>query len=337
MSGHGPRTLRVREVVQETADACSIVFEEPALAYRPGQFLTLRIPSEQVATARCYSLSSSPHVDSLLTVTVKRTVDGYASNWLCDNVAPGTELEVLPPAGLFTPQDLSANLLLFAGGSGITPVMSIVKSALAQGSNTVVLIYANRDDSSVIFAAQLAALSRQHPKRFLVHHWLESVQGLPSVEQLAALARPYLTYDVFVCGPGPYMDAVEKAMATIGATHVHLERFVSLGGDPFAAPVQQVMVQDGPTATVHVELDGQLHELAWPTDSKLLDVLLAQGLDAPYSCREGNCSACGCKLLEGQVSMLANQVLEQQDLDDGWILACQSLPVSAVVKVSYDY
>lgn len=323
--------------MQETADAYSIVFEASSLDYRPGQFLTLKIPSEQEATARCYSLSSSPHVDNLLTITVKRTVDGYASNWVCDHVRPGTELEVLPPAGLFTPRDLSADLLLFAGGSGITPVLSIIKSALAEGVGTVVLIYANRDERSVIFAAQLAALARAHPERLIVHHWLESVQGLPSVENLAALARPYLAHEVFVCGPGPYMEAVEKALATIGATRLHIERFVSLDGDPFAAPAQQAVIEGGPTATVHLELDGTLHELTWPTESTLLDVLLAQGLDVPYSCREGNCSACGCKLLEGQVNMLANQVLEQQDLDDGWVLACQSLPVSAVVKVSYDY
>ena len=333
----GPTTLRVKEVVEETADAHSLVFEGPALPYAPGQFLTLRIPSDREPTARCYSLSSSPHVDELLKVTVKRTKDGYGSNWVCDSVKAGTELEVLPPSGMFTPKDLSADLLLCAGGSGITPVVSILKSALAQGTGRVVLLYANRDEDSVIFADEIGRLSAQHPDRLVVLHWLESVQGLPSTAQLRELVRPYAGFEAFVCGPGPYMDAVTAALAELEVpkARVHVERFVSLTGDAFAAPVE--VVSDGTeTTTVHVQLDGETSEHAWPAETVLLDLLLSKGLDAPYSCRQGNCSACGCKLLEGEVRMLANDVLEQEDLDEGWILACQSVPVTDTVKVSYD-
>ncbi|TAL20000.1 MAG: 3-ketosteroid-9-alpha-hydroxylase, partial [Frankiales bacterium] len=172
MSDHAPRRLTVKEVVRETADAHSLVFEGPALPYQPGQFLTLRIPSEQEPTARCYSLSSSPHVDDLLKVTVKRTAGGYGSNWVCDSVEVGTVLDVLPPAGHFTPKDLTADLLLCAAGSGITPVISILKSALAQGTAPVTLLYANRDEASVIFAAELRELVEQHPERLVVLHWL---------------------------------------------------------------------------------------------------------------------------------------------------------------------
>jgi 3-ketosteroid 9alpha-monooxygenase subunit B len=271
-------------------------------------------------------------------VTVKRTVDGYGSNWVCDNVGPGTVVEVLPPAGHFTPRDLGADLLLFAGGSGITPVVSIVKSALQRGRGHLVLVYANRDESSVIFGAELTDLSRQHPDRLVVLHWLESVQGLPSPEQLAELARPYADgREAFICGPGPFMDGVSKALASLGVPRplIHIEKFVSLSGTTWGEPVE-VVDDGGPTSTVHVELDGDAKELAWPQQSKLLDLLLAKGLDAPYSCRQGDCSACACKLIEGDVTMLKNNVLEQEDLDDGWILACQSLPVSNVVKVSYD-
>ncbi len=333
----GPTVLRVKEVVRETPDAHSIVFEGPALPYAPGQFLTLRIPSDREPTARCYSLSSSPHVDDLLKVTVKRTQGGYGSNWVCDSVEAGTELEVLPPSGMFTPKDLSADLLLCAGGSGVTPVMSILKSALAQGTGRVVLLYANRDEASVIFAAELRALAEQHPDRLVVLHWLESVQGLPSTVHLRELVRPYAGFEAFVCGPGPFMDAVTAALAELEVPRgrVHVERFVSLTGDAFAAPVE-VVSDGGPTSTVHVVLDGDASEHAWPSEAKLLDVLLAKGLDAPYSCRQGNCSACGCKLVEGEVRMLVNEVLEQEDLDEGWILACQAVPVSDVVKVTYD-
>ncbi len=337
MSDHAPRELVVKEVVHETADAHSLVFEGEPMDYKPGQFLTLKIPSDRELTARCYSLSSSPHVDDLLKVTIKRTVDGYGSNWVCDNVQPGTTVEVLPPAGHFTPRDLGADLLLFAGGSGITPVISIIKSALKRGRGHLVLVYANRDESSVIFGQELAELSAAHPERLVVHHWLESVQGLPTSPQLAELVRPHLGREAFICGPGPYMEAVNHALTELGVPRpmVHIEKFVSLSGTTWGAPVE-VVDDGGPTSTVHVELDGETSELAWPQQSKLLDVLLAKGLDAPYSCRQGDCSACACKLVDGEVTMLHNNVLEKEDLDEGWILACQSLPLTDVVKVSYE-
>lgn len=336
MSDHSPRKLTVKEVVCETPDAHSLVFEGPRLDYRPGQFLTLRIPSEQSPTARCYSLSSSPHVDDLLKVTVKRTAGGYGSNWVCDTVEVGTVLDVLPPAGHFTPKDLSADLLLCAAGSGITPVISILKSALAQGTGHLVLLYANRDEVSVIFAKELAALAREHPDRLVVLHWLETVQGLPGVPQLRELVRPYASHEAFVCGPGPFMEAVTAATneLQVPRSRVHLEKFVSLSGDPWEAPVE-VVSDGGAASTLKVDLDGQTHELAWPENKLLLDVLLDAGLDAPYSCRQGNCSACACQLVDGEVTMRNNNVLEKEDLDEGWVLACQSVPATPAVSVTY--
>lgn len=344
MSDHAPRRLVVKDVVRETADAHSIVFDGPPLEYRPGQFLTLRIPSDREPTARCYSLSSSPHVDDVMKVTVKRTVDGYASNWVCDSVQPGTEIDVLPPAGKFSPKDLDADLLLLAGGSGITPVISIVKSALAQGSGRLVLVYANRDEASVIFAGELRALAAEHPERLTVVHWLESVSGIPTTPQLRELVRPYASHEAFVCGPGPFMSCVQTALSELGLERrrIHVERFISLEGNPWEgleqtpATASAAAPAGGRTARVHVQLDGDTSEHAWPEGTKLLDLLLEGGLDAPYSCRQGNCSACSCKLLEGEVRMIHNAVLEQEDLDEGWVLACQSLPVTDVVKVSYD-
>jgi 3-ketosteroid 9alpha-monooxygenase subunit B len=329
--------LRVAEVVPETADACSLVFDSPGFDYRPGQFLTLRIPSDRCGSvARCYSLSSSPHVDSRLKVTVKRTVDGYGSNWICDSLSAGDEIESLAPAGIFTPSSLAEDLLLFAAGSGITPVMSIVKSALSAGSGRVVLVYANRDEQSVIFAAELATLVAKHPSRLTVIHWLESVQGLPSTETLAALAKPYTTYEAFICGPAPFMTAVRAALSGLGVARgrVHIERFKSLGANPFEQAV--VAESTARTASVTVTLDGAKHQFDWPADTKLLDLLLARGLDAPYSCREGACSACACRLVSGEVKMLNNDVLEEEDLEDGIRLACQSLPVTDEVEISYE-
>lgn len=334
--------LTVSGVIEETADARSLVFDTPPehFAYRPGQFLTLRIPSDRCGSvARCYSLSSSPDVDDSLRVTVKRTADGYGSNWLCDNVTAGDVLEVLPPAGIFTPRSLDGDLLLFAAGSGITPVLSIVKSALAAGRGRVALVYANRDEHSVIFAGDLRRLAAEHPDRLVVIHWLESVQGLPTAPQLRSLAAPIAGAESFICGPKPFMAAARTALAELAVPkdRIRIERFASLGGNPFerAEPVHPAAAGSGP-ATVEVSLDGERHRLSWPGQTKLLDLLLDNGVAAPYSCREGACSACACRLVSGEVKMLNNEVLEQDDLDEGIILACQSLPVTDTVEISYE-
>lgn len=335
--------LRVSEVIKETEDACSLVFDlspeqvEP-FSYLPGQFLTLRIPSERTGSvARCYSLCSSPQVDDRLRVTVKRTADGFASNWICDNVTAGSTMEALPPAGIFTPKSLHGDLLLLAGGSGITPVMSIVKSALCEGKGRLVLVYANRDETSVIFRDELRALAAEHPDRLAVIHWLETVQGLPTVAQLRVLAEPFTTGEVLLCGPKPFMALARKALADLEVPkdRIHLERFASLSGNPFERP-DLPPVDDTQPSTVDVELDGEHRTLPWPSQIRLLDLFLDNGLAAPYSCREGACSACACRLISGEVRMLTNEVLEQVDLDDGIILACQSLPVSEHVQISYE-
>ena len=186
--------------------------------------------------ARCYSLCSSPFTGDPMTVTVKRTADGYASNWLCDNAHAGMKLHVLAPSGNFVPKTLDTDFLLLAAGSGITPMMAICKSALAEGSGRVVLIYANRDENSVIFGAALRELAAKYPDRLTIVHWLESVQGLPSAAALAALAAPYVRHDAYICGPGPFMAAAEEAMKNVGtpADRIHIEVFKSLESDPFA-------------------------------------------------------------------------------------------------------
>ena len=341
--------LEVADVLAETDEARSLVFAVPdgvdvpadRLRYAPGQFLTLRVPSDRTGSvARCYSLCSSPFTDDTLTVTVKRTADGYASNWLCDHARPGMRVHVLAPSGTFVPKTLDDDFLLLAAGSGITPVMSICKSALSEGGGQVVLLYANRDDRSVIFGDALRELAGKYPDRLTVVHWLESLQGLPSAAALAKLAAPYTDRPAFICGPGPFMQAAQDALKALNvpARQIHLEVFRSLETDPFAA----VKIEDGvdsgdtPDATVVVELDGETYTVSWPRRAKLLDVLLDAGLDAPFSCREGHCGACACTLRNGKVNMEVNDVLEQQDLDEGLILACQSHPETDSVEVTYD-
>jgi len=339
--------LQVADVVEETSDARSLVFAVPdgveipadRLRYSPGQFLTLRVPSDRTGSvARCYSLCSSPFTDDQLTVTVKRTVDGYASNWLCDNAHPGMKIHVLAPSGTFVPRTLDQDFLLLAAGSGITPMMSICKSALSEGGGKVVLIYANRDENSVIFAGALRELSAKYPDRLTVVHWLETVQGLPTAAALAGLAGPYIGRDAYICGPGPFMAAAEEALKNSDAPahKIHIEVFKSLESDPFAAIVIEEDDSDEGPATAIVTLDGERHEVRWPRSAKLLDVLLDKGLDAPFSCREGHCGACAVLKKSGDVEMEVNDVLEQQDLDEGLILGCQARPRSDSVEVTYD-
>ena len=339
--------LQVAAVVEETDDARSLVFTVPdgaqipaeRLRYAPGQFLTLRVPSDRTGSvARCYSLCSSPFTGDPMTVTVKRTTDGYASNWLCDHAHAGMKIHVLAPSGTFVPKTLDQDFLLLAAGSGITPMMAICKSALAEGNGKVVLVYANRDENSVIFGGALRELAAKYPDRFTVVHWLESVQGLPSAAALAGLAAPYVGHDAYICGPGPFMAAAEEALknSDLPVERIHIEVFKSLESDPFAAVVIEEDDSDEGPATAIVTLDGEKHEIRWPRNAKLLDVLLDKGLDAPFSCREGHCGACAVLKKSGDVEMEVNDVLEQQDLDEGLILGCQARPRSDSIEVTYD-
>ncbi|MFG2499505.1 2Fe-2S iron-sulfur cluster-binding protein [Streptomyces sp. NPDC048441] len=331
-------TVRVAEVVRENADAVSLVLD-CQLPYRPGQFLTLRIPG---GAARCYSLASSPHTGEPMKVTVKRVAGGLGSGWVCDRVSAGDELEVLPPAGTFTPGDLGADLLLVAGGSGITPVVSIAKSALAAGGGRVTLLYANRDQDSVIFRDELRSLAEEFAGRLTVLHWLQTLQGLPTAALLAPALAPYANRPAYLCGPGPLMDAAEQALRATGCRSIHRERYFSLSDDvfdvvpdvvPYASEV--TAAADG-SVTAEISLDGASHEVSWGPDTPLLDAMLAAGLDAPYSCREGACSACCCRVVSGEVKMVRNEVLDEEDLAEGYVLACQTLPLSERVGITYE-
>ena len=353
--------LEVLDVVEETADARSVVLDpgehREDFRYKPGQFLTVAVPSDRTGlVARSYSLSSTPvDEDGPLTITVKRTPDGYASGWICKELHPGDTLRVLPPAGIFTPKDLDADLLLLAAGSGITPIMSITRTALARGSGRIVLFYANRDEQSVIFAEALTELAVEHPDRLQVVHWLETVQGLPSQNQLRGFAAQYIEWEAFVCGPTPFMAAAVAALKELEfpRDRRHQEKFVSLGGNPFEAGAERVPdvpdgvdtsdpnrpvepVPTGPPAHLQVDLDGEEYDFNdWNPGTTILEHLESKGIKAPYSCREGECSACAVRLLEGEVNMRANDVLEDEDLADGIRLGCQSEAASDKVRVTY--
>jgi 3-ketosteroid 9alpha-monooxygenase subunit B len=328
--------------VTETEEACSLVFDVPPdlaseFEYQPGQFLTLRIPSDRDGSvARCYSLCSSPMTGDPLTVTVKQTPDGYASRWIAANVTAGTELDVLPPAGMFVPRSLDDDILLLAAGSGITPAMSILRSVLAAGTGRVVLVYANRDERSVIFGSALRHLSAPAGPRLLVVHWLDVLQGLPSGPSLAPLIRPYAAYQMFASGPDPFLSAVREAARAVGVAPrtVRVERFLSLQHNPFDVAGTPELA--GVAATLSVTLDGETRSLGWPAGVRMLDLLIDAELDPPYSCREGICGACACQLTGGKVEMVSNEVLDDADLADGYVLACQSVALTPDVSVTYE-
>jgi 3-ketosteroid 9alpha-monooxygenase subunit B len=333
------RSLTVAKVVVETPDARSIVLDVPPdladwFRHRPGQFVTVRVPMPEGQVARCYSLSSAPGEPPA--ITVKRT--GPASGWLVDNVAAGTVLDVLQPAGMFTPRSADDDLLFVAAGSGITPVMSILRYVLATGTAHAVLVYANRDPESVIFDADLRVLEGAHPDRLTVVHWLESERGLPGAEQLRELLEPHAARDTYVCGPTAFMAAVDTALRAIPTPRgrLHVEKFVSLPEDPFEEEAAIVSDAAGDEGVIEVELDGERRRVPWPSGTRMLEVLVENGLAAPSSCRQGLCGACTTRLEAGEVTMVNNDVLEQEDLDDGYILACQALRVTPEVKITYD-
>lgn len=343
MTANRYHRLTVQAVTDETPDARSITLAVPegladSFRYRPGQFLTLRLAVGGRHLPRCYSMSSTPGLDDALRVTVKRVAGGRGSNWLCSHLRPGDSLEVMAPAGLFTPAGLEGDFVLAAGGSGITPVFSILRAALVRGSGRIRLLYANRDERSVIFRDALQALAAEHPSRLQVIHWLDSVQGTPSVAQLAAFGHGFEAAQAFICGPGPFMDAMATALAGAGLDRerIHVERFVSLPDEEAAPPA---VAADAPppveVAEVSLLLDGSEHHFSCGGSETLLDAAERHGIAVPHSCRVGMCASCMCQVEEGEVVLRHNDALDARDLARRWTLSCQATPATARLRVKF--
>ena len=335
--------LRVAKVIDETHDSRSLVFEIPAdlierFHYRAGQFLSFKIPYEGHVLTRSYSLASSPDTDREHKVTIKRVDDGRISNWMNDRVEAGVRLMVVPPAGSFVLNDADRRIILFGGGSGITPVISIIKSALATSHRSMKLIYANRDERSIIFKAELDELARTHPDRFQIVHCLDDIDGFLDCDAVKRLVGSDVGSDFYLCGPGPFMAVAEEALRELHVDHdlIHVERFVSppdpgLHVEELAPEVTDDSVPD----TITVVLDGETQEIPYQKGEKILLAVRAAGLDAPYSCEEGYCSCCMAKLTAGEVKMDTNDCLSKGLLDEGWVLTCQSRCVSGKVRIEY--
>jgi 3-ketosteroid 9alpha-monooxygenase subunit B len=337
--------LRVARVARETADALSIVFEVPpdlahAFQYHAGQFLTLKIAHEGKELSRCYSLASSPDCDAEHKVTVKRVPDGRVSNWLVDNVRAGDVLRVAPPGGRFTLTKTDTPLVLFAAGSGITPVISLLKSALVTTGRPCKLVYANADVASIIFRAELDRIYADYGERFTLFHHLDVDRGFLRDTDIRGHVVDVLNGQFYVCGPGPFMDTVERALLALAvpAAALHFERFVS-PPDPGATPAAAVYPasEGGEVApkSIRVYLDGRTRELPYEQGKTVLATVQQAGLEPPFSCTEGFCGCCMARLRAGRVRLIRNDFLSPQELEEGWVLTCQSIPVSEECSVEY--
>ena len=341
---HGFHPLRVRRVAHETADAASFVFEVPAdrraaFAYEAGQFLTFRASVGGAVHHRCYSMSSAPAVDDEMQVTVKRVPGGLVSNWMIDTLGPGDVVEASVPAGVFCLGPGDGDLVAFSAGSGITPVFSLVKTALATTDRRVRLYYANRDRDAVIFAAELDALAERYPDRLEVVHHLDVERGFVD----AGAVRPFLgaaaDAEYFVCGPAPFMDIVEGALLAHGidADRIHIERFTPAGPVPEDEPATaDAAAGAGTTTRVTVELGGRTDTVDHRPGTTILQTARQMGMSPPFSCESGSCATCMAKLVEGTVKMHVNDVLTDDEVADGWVLTCQSVPTAPSVHVVYE-
>lgn len=340
---HGFHELRVREVVRETADTNSYVLDIPdelcdAYHYESGQFVTFRLRLDGETHRRCYSMSSCPEVEDELKVTVKRVPGGVVSNWMNDTLSAGDAVEVTRPAGVFLLPPGDADVVAFAGGSGITPVLSIIKRAMATSARRVRLLYANRDRDSIIFAAELDALRDEHGDRLEVVHRLDVDDGFLDDTTARAFLGDGADADVFICGPGPFMDIAERAVLAAGgsAARIHIERFTP--GDPALVPTPPTTADAARPlhSQITIELGGKSATADHYPGTTILQTARQMGLAPPFSCESGSCATCMGRLVDGEVQMHVNNALTDDEVAEGLILTCQSVPTTPTVHVVYE-
>lgn len=352
----GPRyyDLRIKNIVQETRDAITIVFEQPAgqpIVYKSGQFLTLIAPVNGKEVRRAYSLCSSPFVDQDLAVTVKRVELGLMSNWLPDNLRVGQTLRIMEPMGQFTTEfdaQRKRHLVMFAGGSGITPMMSIVKSTLTQEPESLVsLIYCNRDLDSIIFRQELERWEERYEGRLHVVHVLDTApmnwtgySGLLNREMLVKLFERIPSWSAdkttyLMCGPEGMMRNVESLLHdhAIARDKIFKESFVQGVLDKQAEAPPAAGSEEAKTREVTIRYDNQEYKVTVAPQDTILQSALDQGIDLPYSCQSGLCTACRGKALSGKVKLDEEEGLSQSERAEGYVLTCVGHPMSDDVVI----
>ena len=342
--------LNVKEIKQETADAISIVFDMPdgGLDYKAGQFLTLICDVEGKEVRRSYSFCSSPFTDDYLAVSVKRVEGGLMSNYLPDMIKEGDKVKVMEPMGKFTTEYGESNkrhLVMFAGGSGITPIMSHIKSLLSQEKDSVAsLIYCNRDIDSIIFKDTLEKLQTEFEGRLHVIHILDNApinwqgpSGLLNKEMLTKLFERIPDWGIdkttyLMCGPEGMMKNAENLLSdlNIPADKIVKESFVAgtIGKEEVAVSNDEIVAEE-----VTIVYDGEEHSVLVEPNTTILEAALDQGIDLPYSCQSGLCTACRCKKLSGDIKMDEEEGLSEAELKDGYVLICVGHPLTNDVKL----
>ena len=331
--------LRVAAVIQETPHCKSFVLSVPeglrqAFRYKAGQHLTFKVPWEGFEVTRCYSLSSCPDLGEPLKIGVKRVEGGRVSNWMNDELKVGDSLQASEPEGRFVldPQTRSGTpLFLFAGGSGITPIISLLKSALAATKRPITLLYANQDPDSVIYGDEVDRLAAEHPDRLAVHHHFDSKSGYLDESGIRAVLHHTDIAEFYICGPEPFMELIECTLADVGVHEelVYIERFVSPADpDRIESEAVDVMSLDAPEG-FSLWMNGRSRTVPYSKGKTLLQCAQAAGLNPPHSCESGYCGSCMAHVKTGEVHMRTHEALSDRDVARGVALLCQSYPASA--------
>lgn len=350
--------IRVSDVIRETTDASTIVLDIPEhlksnFNYQAGQYLTLSLTLNGQEARRAYSFSSSPYADDKPAITVKKVADGLVSPYINEGLKPGDTLQIMPPMGKFTlmpDATKSAHYLLFGGGSGITPIMSILKTVLLKEPNSKVsLVYANRNEASIIFQKQLNQLKEENSDRLTIYHSLEEAgsiptffNGRPSVQEYQRITQEIQQESAvdsfYICGPVGMMDAVKSALLGLGSASekIHTEYFTSPTNQNISKPVVEEEVPFTGTAEATILFGGQTFEIQIPKGVTVLEAAKDQNVDPPYACQMGVCTTCRAKMLEGKVEMDEREGLSDSEIEEGYVLTCQSHPKTAKIKLIYE-
>lgn len=352
--------LKVADVCKETTDCVSIAFELPAslreeYKYIQGQYLTLKLNINGEEVRRSYSVCSSPVVDNELRVAIKRVKDGRASTYLTKSIKVGDTIEVMTPMGNFFSSldpSVAKNYILFAGGSGITPMLSIIKTVLqAEPLSKITLFYGNLDEASTIFKKQLDTIRERNLGRFNLYYIYDKptllgediFQGIMSPEKVKKLIERFVNInennEYFICGPGPMMDSVKQTLhhLNIDNSKIHIEYFTAATD---ASPKPNIDLDRIPLlqSQVTIIIDGVESTITVPSDGNaILDAALDADLDVPFACKGAVCCTCRAKLVEGQVRMDMNYALSDSEVAQGYILTCQAHPLTPIVVVDYDH
>lgn len=351
--------LKVDKIHRETPDAVSIRLLVPpplkgSFTYKAGQYLTLHAMINGEDVRRSYSVCSSPYEDEMPTVAVKQVQDGRMSTFLNTQLKEGDLIEAMPPMGNFIVEPNESNAkhyVLFGGGSGITPLLSIALTVLGQEPNSkVTLVYANRNKESIIFHDSISQMEIEHNGRFKTIHILEEgndgwtgLTGMltqPKIKQLldTHLSAEQTGAEYFICGPTGLMQLVESSLEAfdVPKTQVHLEYFTAVSKKPSGVETTEEIEDDGTDKSVLVELYGEEQTVNVSPDKTILEATQDAGMDPPYSCTVGVCTTCRAKVHKGKVRMDEREGLSDAEIEEGYVLTCQAHPITNNVELSFE-